>query len=47
MANKAVTLLLSPAQLKAFLEKFFPETIEQYGSIVSGLNNAISADNPT
>ena len=47
MANKAVTLLLSPAQLKAFLEKFFPVTIEQYGSSVSGLNNAISSDNPT
>ena len=47
MANKAVTLLHSPAQLKAFLERFFPETIEQYGSSMSGLNNAISADKPT
>ena len=46
MANKVITLLL-PAQLKAFLEKFFPVTIEQYGSSVSGLNNAISSDNPT
>ena len=43
MANKVITLLLSPAQLKAFLEKFFPVTIEQYGSSVSGLNNAINA----
>ena len=47
MANKVITLLLSPAQLKAFLEKFFPVTIEQYGSSVSGLNNAISSDSPT
>ena len=43
MANKVITLLLSPAQLKVFLKKFFPVTIEQYGSSVSGLNNAISA----
>ena len=42
-APKVITLLLSPAQLKAFLERFFPETIEQYGSSVSGLNNVISA----
>ena len=47
MANKAVTLLLSPAQLKAFLERFFPRTIEQYGSSVGGLNNAINSDSPT
>ena len=43
MANKVITLLLSPAQLKVFLKKFFPVTIEQYGSSVSGLNNAINA----
>ena len=47
MANKAVTLLLSPAQLKAFLERFFPEIIKQYDSSMSGLNNVISSDNPT
>lgn len=42
MANKVITLLLSPAQLKVFLKKYFPD-IEEYSSSVSGLNNAINA----